>query len=1105
MKVSERYQRYLDDIFQRFERAYEVAKRVRAKGLDNSTEVEIKIANDMASRVEGLVGPANIAREIREREKTQSREHVAFSIAKDIATGKLFEGTLKDRVEQAIRTGTAILTEGVLVAPTEGIAKVEVEGQGENSYLSIYFTGPIRSAGGTVAALTVLIGDYIRRAVGIGAFTPTEQEVERYVEEVNLYESRVTHLQYKPPDDHIRTIVKNCPVLITGEPTEQVEVELYRDLERMGTNRVRGGAVLVIAEGIAQKAAKVLKYSQKFGLGWDWVESIIKVKKTQTTVEIKPDTVYLQGVVAGRPIFAFPSAKGGFRLRYGKSRTNGLMAKNIHPATMFLLNEYIAIGTHVKLERPGKGAVITPCDSIEGPIVKLKNQDVVKIRSVEQALQLRDEVEEILFLGDILVNVGDFLKANHPLLPSPWVEEWWEQEARARNAPTTVKNVEQAIEHAQRYGVPLHPRYVFFWSDITKEQLIELVECVKQGYWEADTFVMDCGKRVLELLGVEHTFRHNKIRIKKEEARALLFTLGHPSYTVIQHLKDNDVLKALSKACGVEIKNKSGFYVGARMGRPEKAKERRMDDVHVLFPTGKEKERSLMRIYKTMQDNGERFIEVEMSRFQCPRCKKILTKPFCTQCNVKAQPLRFCNVCGKWTKPDVKVHCGKPTSVVGRVKVELVKAFDAIKREMNAWPKDVRGVKKLMAELKVAEPLEKGFLRAKYDVYVFKDGTIRFDGTDVPITHFKPKEVHTPIEVLKRLGYTHDVYGKELEHDDQILQLKPQDVILPKTGLQYFYRVGLFIDELLQTFYNEPAFYNFKKPEDVIGHLVMGLAPHTSGAILGRVIGWVDANAVFAHPYFHTAKRRNCDGDEDALMLLLDALINFSKTYLPSTRGGTMDAPLTLTTVLNPKEVDDEVFNVELVWHYPLEFYHATQQFAMPYEVQLKKVEDVLGTGEEFESFTFTHNTTDINAGPKHTFYKSFKSMDKKVEAQIALQMRIRAVDKKKAIQELILDHFIPDIYGNLRKFSRQMFRCTKCNAKYRRPPLKGVCLKCGGNLTLTIHKGGIEKYLDLALHLAKKYQLDAYLIQRLEMVKKEIDEVFSDDKVKQMGITAFF
>ena len=131
--------------------------------------------------------------------------------------------------------------------------------------------------------------------------------------------------------------------------------------------------------------------------------------------------------------------------------------------------------------------------------------------------------------------------------------------------------------------------------------------------------------------------------------------------------------------------------------------------------------------------------------------------------------------------------------------------------------------------------------------------------------------------------------------------------------------------------------------------------------------------------------------------------------------------------------------------------------------------------------------------------------MDKKVEAQIALQMRIRAVDKKRAIQELILDHFIPDIYGNLRKFSRQMFRCTKCNAKYRRPPLKGVCLKCGGNLTLTIHKGGIEKYLDLALHLAKKYQLDAYLIQRLEMVKKEIDEVFSDDKVKQMGITAFF
>ena len=43
-----------------------------------------------------------------------------------------------------------------------------------------------------------------------------------------------------------------------------------------------------------------------------------------------------------------------------------------------------------------------------------------------------------------------------------------------------------------------------------------------------------------------------------------------------------------------------------------------------------------------------------------------------------------------------------------------------------------------------------------------------------------------------------------------------------------------------------------------------------------------------------------CDGDEDCIMLLLDGLINFSRSFLPETRGGTMDAPLVLTSRIDP-------------------------------------------------------------------------------------------------------------------------------------------------------------------------------------------------------------
>ena len=54
-----------------------------------------------------------------------------------------------------------------------------------------------------------------------------------------------------PSEDEIRLIVKNCPVCIDGDPTEEAEVEGHRDLERIGTNRVRGGMCLVLAEGLA--------------------------------------------------------------------------------------------------------------------------------------------------------------------------------------------------------------------------------------------------------------------------------------------------------------------------------------------------------------------------------------------------------------------------------------------------------------------------------------------------------------------------------------------------------------------------------------------------------------------------------------------------------------------------------------------------------------------------------------------------------------------------------------------------------------------------------------------------------------------------------------
>ena len=65
-------------------------------------------------------------------------------------------------------------------------------------------------------------------------------------------------------------------------------------------------------------------------------------------------------------------------------------------------------------------------------------------------------------------------------------------------------------------------------------------------------------------------------------------------------------------------------------------------------------------------------------------------------------------------------------------------------------------------------------------------------------------------------------------------------------------------------------------------------------------------------------------------MLLLDGLLNFSRSFLPENRGGTMDAPLVLTTRIDPKEIDKEALNVDVCDHYPLEVYLGALDYAQP-------------------------------------------------------------------------------------------------------------------------------------------------------------------------------
>jgi DNA polymerase II large subunit len=250
-----------------------------------------------------------------------------------------------------------------------------------------------------------------------------------------------------------------------------------------------------------------------------------------------------------------------------------------------------------------------------------------------------------------------------------------------------------------------------------------------------------------------------------------------------------------------------------------------------------------------------------------------------------------------------------------------------------------------------------------------------------------------------------------------------------------------------------------------------------------------------------------CDGDEDSVMLLMDGLVNYSEEYLNhDRRGWSMDRPLVMTTHVDPGEIDDEAHNVETVREFSLEFYKATVENKHP-----KDVLDEVEIGEDHiedelvEGFNHAIETSSIDAGPVNSAYKTLGDMEEKTGEQLRVARLIRASDVDDVAMKVVDSHFIPDLMGNLAAFGRQDVRCTNCNTKYGRPPLRDMCTNCGQeSLILTVHEGSVTKYLDLSLEMSQKYEFKPYLAQRLEEIEQKINSLFEDDKEKQTGLSDF-
>ncbi|MFQ5474288.1 MAG: DNA polymerase II large subunit [Candidatus Nanoarchaeia archaeon] len=1179
VSASGHMQKYFDRLQESCKKEFNIATKARERGYDPAEKVEVQIAANMAERVVGLisvVAPQIINSGIVERIIELEKEYgvldwrVALKIAEEVAQEKFCKfNDKKEAIEIGVRVGFAYGTVGVVSSPLEGMISVDIKKRMDEKgeYFCLNYGGPIRNAGGTAASWSVIIADYIRKKLGYAEYDPTDEEKKRCYSELEHYHDRVTNLQYFPSKRECDYLINHLPVEISGDASENIDVPNHKDLPRVPTNKIRSGFCLIHSSCIPLKAPKLWKqlgsWGPDFGMEhWNFLEKFIKIQKEEKSKsgvkdeeedgaapKIKPVYTYIADIVAGRPVIGHPLRSGAFRLRYGRGRFSGYSAQCIHPATMQVMNNFIATGTQLKVERPGKGAAFTPCDTIDGPIVKLDDGSVVRCDSEQDALHVKKRVKEILYLGDVLINYGDFFDRAHALIPPGYCEEWWVQELekaivgmfgsldiekvteflgigrgyleRLLKEPLKTKpDSKQAIVLAKRMETFLHPRWTYFWESVKAEDLAEMIrwfgkmkiERSDEGIEKIIIPLEDKPKRTLELLGVPHIIATEYVVIGKNDANILLEVLSsrHKMEDLPELLEKagNTNIDKLNSLSEIKQRPKEGIFIGGRMGRPEKAKMRKLTgSPHTLFPVGEEGGR--MRCFQTALDAGH--IRAEFPLFRCDSCKRETVLSVCEMCDQKTRKVYFCNMCGviddeKCQHGDASTYLKKDIDIKHHFKHMLKKLG------MNLYPELIKGVRGTSNRNHIPEHPIKGILRAKNAITVNKDGTVRYDCSELPVTHFKAKEIRVSVAKLKELGYEQDIHGKMLENEEQILEIFPQDIIIPccpdspDEGCdEILYRTTKFIDELLEKMYGLPAYYNLKNKDELVGHLIMGLAPHTSAATLGRIIGFSKTQAFLSHFLMHAAMRRDCDGDESCILLLLDAFLNFSRQYLPDSRGSTMDAPLVMTSVLTPGEVDDMAFNVDTAWKYTLEFYEAALAYKMPWDIKIEIFKKRLGTPEQYEGLGFTHDTSDLNAGVLCSAYKTLPSMAEKMLAQMDLAAKIRAVDEDDVARLVIEKHFIRDIKGNLRKFSQQQFRCVKCNTKFRRPPLIGKCTTCGGKIVFTISEGSIVKYLEPSLSLARNYKLPAYLNQTLELTKRRIEGVFGKEKERQEGLGKWF
>lgn len=1035
---------YRQTIKQKTISCFEKFKLAKENGKDTSRDIEISLTEKPWNRIAKLLRQPELATKIQKLfiEKKNPFEIVLIFIDDMIKDHRPDEDQ-EEFISNIMFSAVSILTKGKLL-PNELISYVGIHRGKDDSWLELHLNSSTASQVDTHVLVSLLIVAHrVRSFLHLGLFRfPSREILFRYLEEINLYAS-ANNITIN--EKIISELIPKLGIEVTSDFIFFLPVTQHQNISIHGRNLanfVRGGMCEVYLS-ILKQQKEIKQLDEKHGLSIDWItfsdDNIISITEKS----------FFEKSRGIKPQFAHSSTKYNFRLRYGRARNTGGNVVGIHPTTMALLG--ITTGTQLFLDNGMDECIVSPVTSIEPPLVKYRNGEIKRLKNYEKSLARIDfTIEEVIQLGDILI---DPYSLKEDIIKCGFTEDHWSSLAKLnlqKNAKSIIEKdqitnkLKLMIENHQTQfptlknamiisdilKIPLHPKYVPEYSNLSISEFEKLYDWLKSNYNFENYNEMILGKfsseeivSILEKLFIPLRIEKSERNIISSLAKLLektFFLDSEQNFIIDRNLS---IMENINSQSCYEHKRKyplSGM-IAASCGRVESARIKKINPIaHFLFPLKG-------NILKSPKIGKIKDIKssVELESFNCKKCSEKSFKPYCFNCNIKIINLE--------QKTDVfEVNFSEEfTNAMTRSKVNVDR---------------LRGVSTLKSKRKHSENFIKGVLRSYYGLNVYRDGSSRVSATNMILTHFKPSEINTSIEELKKLGYLLDFEGNKLESNEQLIELRENDIIINRTIAEYLLKVSQFVDNELKSLYNSKRYYRCKNIDDLKGNLIISTSKKNSFGIIGRIIGFCDAKVCYANPLWHSSKNTGVDGSEDSIILFGDALLNCSTKHLSPTPGTLLDFPLFVSINVDYFDIIPELKNIMNMKNLPLLFFSLLETTHQDSLQAIDTIESTYWckTSElAYQNIGFNQKVTNVDMISHANIVSGSKSKLDRIKKQLNLAKNLRGLSYDLIAEKTLAIILNEETQKSLSQYLNQTFSCNKCQKKYERPPIAGKCLQC--------------------------------------------------------------